>query len=394
MQSAKSRWDAGSGRSGRGHAAGVGIEFTNSDPLTLGIEEEFLVVEAVDGVTPAPRADALLEGSWDTVASPGGWFKAELLRSSIEVATAPNARLIQLDVDLRALREELVVRAEANGLALVALGMHPALDARLDDITPSEAHEGIARLHARVGTLADQVTHGIHVHVGVPDLDAAVAVMQALAAHVSVFIAATAHSPVTHGERSTWRSARSEVQRRMLWAGPTPRFASTEEYEVVHALHQLENTGDQRFLWEVAPVPALGTVEVRTFDSHPDPRVALGMAALVQGIAAHVLDGGEVARSNESLERHNRWSAMEFGPRARFLVPGHDQPVDAPEIIRAAVELAHPYSRDLGNEEWLDVVEELIQRPPVDAAIDAFEAGGVADLMAYGRLRATGAARE
>lgn len=377
-----------------GHAGGVPLEFASSDPLTLGIEEEFLVVEAGDGVTPASRADALLDGGWDTVASPGGWFKAELLRSSVELATAPSDRLVQLDVDLRALREELVVRAEAAGLAIVALGMHPSHEARLEEVTPSEAHEGIAQLHARVGTLGDQVTHGIHVHVGVPDLDAAVRVMQALAAHVATFIAATANSPVVGGERSTWRSARSEVQRRMLWAGPTPRFSSTQEYVQVHALHQLENTGDQRFLWEVAPVPALGTVEVRTFDVHGDPRVALGMAALVQGIAAHVLDGGVVERQNESLERHNRWSAMEFGARARFLVPGHDTPVDAPEVIRAAVELARPYARGLGNEEWLEVFEELVEAPPVEAAIEAFETGGVAALMSHARLHATGAPRE
>jgi glutamate---cysteine ligase / carboxylate-amine ligase len=363
------------------------LTFAESDPLTIGIEEEFALVEAGDGCTPAPRADQLLEGGWRSVAAPGGWFKPELLRSSIELATAASVGMLQVDVDLCALRDELVQRAQAADAALVGLGMHP--DQRVEDaaITPTDAHAAIAELHRRVGTLAHQATHGIHVHVGMPDLESAVRVMDALAGCVPLFIACTANSPVAEGRRAPWRSMRSEVQRRMLWAGPTPRFSGVDEYCRIHALHQLENQGDQRFLWEVAPVPALGTVEVRAFDASAEPAVALGMATLVQAIAALVLDGGELERAHESLERHNRWSAMEFGPRARFLVEGRDEPTDAVDLVRALVERVRPYARDLDNEPWLDVIDHLLDDPPSDRAIDAFEAGGVPALMDQARLR-------
>lgn len=364
------------------------VAFASSEPLTLGIEEEFLLVDAADGVAAAPRADALLDGGWETIAAPGGWLKAELLRSSIELATAPSVQLVQLDVDLRALRDELATRAADNGMRVVALGMHPDLVAVEQLVTPTDSHRAIAELHQRVGTLADQVTHGIHVHVGVPSLSDAVRVMDALAAHVSVFIACTVNSPVVQGRRSPWRSARAEVLRRLLWAGPAPHFSGEEEYRAVHALHQLENTGDQRFLWEVSPVPALGTVEVRTFDSQPDPDVTLAMAALVQGIAAHVLDGGGVARPNESLERHNRWSAMEFGTRARFLVDGRDEPVDAAELVRDAVELARPGARALGSESWLEPIEDVLQAPGIDAALESWEEHGVPGLIEQATLPA------
>jgi carboxylate-amine ligase len=363
------------------------VSFASSDPLTLGIEEEFLLVDASDGLTPMPRADDLVDGEWQSIVAPGGWIKPELLRCSIELATAASDQLLQLDVDVRALRDEIVDRAERAGMMVAAIGMHP--DLAVDDamITPSPAHRSIAKLHRRIGTLASQSTHGIHVHVGVPSLDRALDVMQALAGCVPMLIACTANSPVAFGARAPWCSARSEVLRAVPWAGTTPRFVDVAEYSVVHALHQLENSGDQRFLWDVAPVPALGTVEIRCCDSNVDPDVALGVAALVQGVAAYVLDGGSLARPNESLERHNRWSATEFGPRARFLVAGHDEPVDVAQLVGELVELVRPCCADLGSEPWLDTFTTLLADPPVERAIDAFEQGGTVALLRASRVR-------
>lgn len=363
------------------------IAFATSEPLTIGIEEEFLLVESGDLATVAPRAGELLDSDWRTIASPGGWLKAELLRCSIELATAPNASLAQVDVDLRALRDAIAERAAAANVAAIGIGLHP--DLRVDDdlVTPTDAHRAIADLHTRVGTLADQSTHGIHVHVGMPSLDDAVRVTDALAACAPVFVALSANSPIDQARRAPWRTARSEIQRRMLWAGPTPRCANPADYRAVHALHQLENPGDQRFLWEVAPVPALGTVEVRSFDSTHDPRVPIAMAALVQGIAALVLDGGEITRPAESIERHNRWSAMEFGTRARFLVAGHDAPVDVADVIRELVDRVRPHAEELGSAPALDVIDDLLATPRADALIEAFESGGVPALLDYCRIR-------
>lgn len=374
-----------------GHAESVSqpdVHFERSEPLTLGIEEEFVLVEADDGITPANRAHELLDHAPQTIASPGGWMKPELLRSSIELTTAPNARMVQQQVDLVALRDALVHRADAAGMHVMGIGMHPTLRARRSHVTDTTAHQVIADLHERVGTLADQVTHGIHVHVGMPSLADAVRVMNALAGCVPMFIALTVNSPIHAGVRAPWRSTRSEVLRRMLWAGPTPHIEDLDDYVAVHRLHQMENTGDQRFLWDVAPVTTLGTVEVRAFDASPHPTTALAMAAFVQAIAALVLDGRPLPRANESLERHNRWSAMEFGARARFLAPDRTEPTDVGDLVRELVELVRPYARDLGNEPWLDPIEGMLDAPHVDDVIAAFEAGGAAGVLATCRVRA------
>ncbi|MCW2956945.1 MAG: carboxylate--amine ligase, partial [Thermoleophilia bacterium] len=232
--------------------------FAQSDALTLGIEEEFFLLDASVGATGiVPRADEILNGAFQTIAVPGGWLKSELLRGTVEVNTAPSASLDQLDVDLRAVRDELARRAVDVGLRAAALGSHPHHKVVRGDVSPTEAHESIADLFDRVGQLPDQSTHGIHVHVGMPDLEAAVGAMDAIAALVPLVIAVTANSPIDRGQVSPWQSVRAERLRVMQWAGPPPRVADAREYDQVRALHQLENTVDQRFLWEVAPVHAL-----------------------------------------------------------------------------------------------------------------------------------------
>lgn len=364
----------------------AGIDFAPSQPLTLGVEEEFFLV-ADDPYSAAPlRACELLDGSWDPVAVPGGWLKAELLQRTVEVTTAASAQLEQLDVDLRAVRAEVIRRANDRGLSLVALGMHPDLRVVDADVSPTPAHETIAALCRRVGTLREQVMHGIHVHVGMPGLAEALRVVDAFASVTPLLTALTAHAPVVDARRSPWRSARTALLQQSLWGGTTPQLMDVDAYVEVHRLHQLENPGEQRFLWEVAPVPALGTVEVRTCDVHGDPAVALAMAALLQALAAHVLDGGELTRPNLALERHNRWSAMEFGVEARMLAAGEDSPVEVARLVHDLLDLVRPQAEALGSTRWLEPIELLLEQPPVDAAIAAFEAEGLSGLLAQARL--------
>lgn len=366
------------------------VPFQASAPLTLGIEEEFLLLDGVDLSVPALRAHELLDGTWRTMSSPGGWLKPELLRCSIELATAASRDLAQLDTDLRALRGELLHRAVDLDLALVALGLHPSLDVTDAMVSPTEHHRDVAALLTRTGALGEHSTHGIHVHVGAPDLDDAVRVMDALAAHVPLFIACAANSPVVNGCRSPWRSARSELLHRTHGAGSTPRFRDADDFREVYRLHLLAGAGErQRFLWDVAIVPWLGTVEVRCFDAQLDPDLTLGFATLVQGIAAHVLAGGAIHRPHSAIERHNAWSALEFGLEARFLQYGRDHLVVARDLLRETIDLVRPQARELGSEPWLDLLEAGLAQQPADGSIEAFERGGVAGLLQFARLAPT-----
>lgn len=353
--------------------------FTNSEPLTLGVEEEFLVLDAAT-LELAPRADELLDGGWENLDLPGGWLKPEMLRCSVEIATAASRDLAQLDVDLRALRDQAMERAAAAGCVLAGIGMHPDLRLRDDElVVPTEVFGKVADLLQRVGLFETQTVHGIHVHVGVPSLADAVAVTDALASHVPLLIACTANSPVSDGRVARWRSARAELMRYLPWGGITPHGLTLDSFVEAERLHTLEQAEDRhRFVWDVAPVSRLGTVELRMLDSNPDPRTPIAVAAFVQAVTAHVLAGGTVERVPDAVERRNRWSVNEHGPRGQLLKPGVDtlEPV-ADALVRVLEEL-RPVIDELGTAGELAWLHSLLtDQVPSQAVLDGFAADGV-----------------
>ncbi len=352
-----------------------------STELSIGLEEECFLVPGEAGGDEPPSADLLLDSEWRSQSVAGGWLKAELLRCSCELTTVVSTNIAQLDADLAALRSEAARRAEALGWRIAIHGVHPSIEVTPDLITPTRIHQEIAGLHADTGQLEDQVIHGVHVHVGVRDLDSAVVVTQSLAAYAPLVIALTANSPVMHGKRTVWMSARAEIIRRCLWGGPTPAITSASEFRETLRLHQLENSAPQRFQWDVSPVPAYGTVEFRAIDANIDERATLAVAAFIQAAAAQALDGAPVPRPNEALDRHNRWSAAKFGARAQFLVDGRQSPVPVSELVHEAVDALLPYATTLGASGWLEHLAWLLNAPPAEAALNAFESGGVDELL-------------
>ena len=176
-------------------------------------------MDAADPLQVAPRANELLGGEWLTSASPGGWLKPA---AAALQHRAGNGGQRQHGADRR--RPACAARRARRSRSrrrhhLVGTGIHPDLVVDHELISPTDAHRSIAALHDRVGTLPGQSTHGTHVHVGMPSLEAALRVMDAVAGCVPLLIACSANSPVAGGQRAPWRSARSEEQRRMLGLG-------------------------------------------------------------------------------------------------------------------------------------------------------------------------------
>jgi glutamate---cysteine ligase / carboxylate-amine ligase len=71
-------------------------EFGQGPGVTLGVEEEFLVVDAVDG-RPVPWAERVLEGARAHAGSPAEvTYKAEFLTSQVETNTSTGVELYEL----------------------------------------------------------------------------------------------------------------------------------------------------------------------------------------------------------------------------------------------------------------------------------------------------------
>lgn len=123
---------------------------------TVGVEEEFLLVDPADGA-PRAKAAALLKKADDPDAVEG-----ELQLQQVETGTEPCRSLDELHREVRATRRQASEAARAIGVEIAAIGTSP-LPVRAE-VTPSPRYQEMAR---RFGlTAQEELTCGCHVHVG------------------------------------------------------------------------------------------------------------------------------------------------------------------------------------------------------------------------------------
>ena len=259
-------------------------EAESRDLLTLGLEEEYLLVEAVE-----PHAAEAVEDVFDLLPDDiRDSVQHEFQQSQIEVASPPQLELSSLHAAMRGLRAGVAAAAERAGVRLVAVGSAPAAGAPAQVVDIPRYH----RMRERFGDLSPgQGMNGMHVHVSVPDPDTGVQVLNHLRPWLPVLQAATANSPLSDGADTGYASWRSMMWERWPTVGPTPYLASHEEYqELVAAVQATGAMLDEGMLYWYARLSArYPTVEIRMGDVCPTLDNALLLAALARALVATVL---------------------------------------------------------------------------------------------------------
>ncbi|HEY9524060.1 MAG TPA: glutamate-cysteine ligase family protein, partial [Thermopolyspora sp.] len=197
-------------------------------PPTMGVEEEFQLVDAASGTTVS-RATAVLARAgghpWETT---GGGYHFELFETQVEAATGVCSDLADLRDQLLRARTRLADAAEGEGLRLVSSGT-PILPGPAAEPARGERFERIGRMYA--GVIADYQACGCHVHVGVGDRDTAVAVVNHLRPWLPALLALSANSPFDRGGDSGYASWRMMQQARFPGSGVPPWFASAADHD-------------------------------------------------------------------------------------------------------------------------------------------------------------------
>lgn len=136
--------------------------------FSLGVEEEFLLLDPATWY-PAPLAPAVIVEAMRM----GVGLQHELTTVQVETNTGVHRDAADLRAELLRLRTSTSLAAARNGALLVAAGAAP-LDKLAMPISPRPRYKRIAEQFGAV--VAEQGVCGCHVHVGVPDLEAAVQV--------------------------------------------------------------------------------------------------------------------------------------------------------------------------------------------------------------------------
>ncbi|HZY75156.1 MAG TPA: glutamate-cysteine ligase family protein, partial [Jatrophihabitantaceae bacterium] len=169
---------------------------------TFGVEEEFHLVDPETlGLVTSPE---LTRQAAEQRLGPN--LRAEMLTSQLETATPVCTGLDELRAALVAGRREAAAAAERVGAAILAAGTHPSAPLSRIDVAENPRYD---RLVERFGTIVRQFNLcGCHVHVGVPDLSTAVAIMSHARPYLPLLAALTAGSPVHTGADTGYESFR------------------------------------------------------------------------------------------------------------------------------------------------------------------------------------------
>lgn len=283
-----------------------------TEHLTLGVEEEFLLLDPVTGES-LPVADRVLSALHGTAREQS---RQEFRHSMVEMVTPVCADLRELREHLVALRRSAAGAARAAGARLVAVGATPVLEPHRT-VPDEPRYQAMSR---RFGPVAhDPAVCGCHVHVGLADRELAVQVCNHLRPWLPVVQALTVNSPLHDGRDTGHASWRSMQLERWPSIGPTPFFASAADYDATVA--ELVDAGimldPAMVYWYARPSASYPTVEIRVGDVCPCVDDTVLVAALVRALVATVVDdiraGVPPPRIRSCLVAAAHWRAAHEG---------------------------------------------------------------------------------
>jgi carboxylate-amine ligase len=321
------------------------------DALTIGVEEEFLLVDALTRITE-PRAAAVLSRAEAPVPTQGMRFQAEFAATQLEIATGVCSDLAALRAQLRDGRVRLATAARAEGLRLVSTG-NPILTREKIAFSQGDHYSRVAQILA--GAATGYESCGCHVHIGVADRELAVGVVNHLRPWLPTLLALSVNSPFDHGRDSGYASWRIQAQAAFPGSGVPPWFPSAAAYE--RRLHRLVEFGvlaDTRTtFWLARPSPWLPTVEVRVADAASTVDEAVLQAAIARALVltavTELAKGTEAPPVDAQVCAAALWSAARHGLAGPGIHPVKELQADATALVRELFHRIRPALEEAGD---------------------------------------------
>ena len=340
-------------------------EFGASDPYTLGVEEEYMLL---DGETfdLVQHIDTVLASVAGHVLEPR--INAELMQSVIEIATPVCHTPADVASQLRELRGYVSSVARGHGMRVGSAGTHPFSLFERQRITAKDRYQALVDQMQYIARR--ELIFGLHVHVAVDDAEKAIQVVNGLIGHLAELVALSASSPFWRGEPTGLRSSRHMVFAAFPRSGPPPRFRDYADYAEV--VGQLERTGciaDYTHIWwDIRLHPRLGTIEIRICDAVTRLEDVVAITAFCQALVKHYserVDAGEPVPSfHRILTTENKWLAASYGLEAPVmdLATGRRNRQPVAQMIRRTLKVVEPHARELGSEAELAGIEQILSR--------------------------------
>ncbi|WP_161500991.1 carboxylate-amine ligase [Embleya scabrispora] len=329
---------------------------------TLGVEEEYFLVDAGDGAVREAGSRVLRRARIEV----GDLVSGEFSEYQIEGKTPPCSETGELRDHLARVRAAVARAAASEDLRVVASGT-PVLGAR-SPVPLREDPRYAAGVEAYRGLQDGFAFCALQTHVAVPDREAAVLVSNHLRPWLPTLVAIAANSPFRAGRDSGYASWRAVALSRWPIAGPPPFFRDASDYDrlVGRLLDSGAALDEHNLFWDVRPCERLSTVEIRVMDVNAGLEETVAFAVLVRGLVANALE--RVRRGDPGPTVEEAWLRAAYWRGARDGWPGHGVDLDSGRIVPAADMarrlLARARPALAGREEsaWVGTVLERLAR--------------------------------
>ncbi|GAA1965058.1 glutamate--cysteine ligase [Microbacterium deminutum] len=315
--------------------------FATSARSTVGLEWELMLADGETGDL-VPRAPEIIEALEERTSFERHTVTGELLTNTIEVTSGIGDTVAAAVDDIA--DAIAMVRTVTNPMQveLLCAGSHPFAQWYNQGITDKTRYHKLIERTQWWGR--NMMIWGIHVHVGVEDVNKVFPIINALAAYLPHLQALSASSPFWAGERTGYASNRALVFQQLPTAGlpwPLQDWAEFETYlDDMIGTGVMEDATEVR--WDIRPAPRWGTVEVRACDGMSTLPELAAVAALVQALvesfSRDLDEGRELMILPPWFVRENKWRAARYGLDARIIVDREGTQAPVRDHLRETLE--------------------------------------------------------
>jgi glutamate---cysteine ligase / carboxylate-amine ligase len=332
-------------------------------PFTIGIEEEYLLVDLVTRDLDSDPPQELLE---ECTSLGGGQVTPEFLRSQIEVGTRVCRTVPEALADLKRLRSIVVQVSRRHGLAPIAASTHPFARSLAQKHTVKDRYVALAQ--EMQAAARRMLICGMHVHIGIDDDELRIDLMRQFSYFLPHLLALSCSSPFWEGENTGLKSFRLTIFSALPRTGLPGRFASYGEYrrhiDTLISNNLIQDTS--KLWWDVRPSWRYPTLETRIMDCCTSVADAGCLAALVQSTLRMLY---RLRRSNQQwrtyadmLVLENRWRAMRYGTDEGLLDLARGQLRPFPELLDEWIELVSEDAEALGCTAQVTSARDILAR--------------------------------
>jgi len=337
-------------------------------PLTLGIEEEYQIIDPETRNLTSYISELLQQDEQRPVSLN---IMPELMQSQVEVGSHVCRNVKEIRQEVIRLRREVFNLAEQNGLKIAAASTHPFAKWEEQNITEGVRYRELLDDMQRVAR--GLLIFGMHVHVGFgSDFESKnlmIEVMNQARYFIPHLLALSTSSPFWHGYNTGLKSYRSVVFEMLPRTGIPHSFTSWSEYQsYVRTLEKVGSFGKldpvAKIWWDIRPHPRFDTLEFRIADICTKVDEAVCIAALFQAICAKLV---KLRRNNLAWRRYrhmhineNKWRAVRYGIHGEMIDFGIEESVPYHFLMEELLEILDDVLDDLGSREEVEYLRTIL----------------------------------